>query len=1172
MQPVLNETLAVLGRGAHAASAAMREALRFKTRRGSLIVHDASGRGAMILSAANKMALERRRVIWVDLADRRHPVSLFQPRRSEHLRRIWARVLQHICAASKSGVGHSALEWAAEAAWSLSAEGSVGLGALMRCLSSPEMRRWFLDSRNEPSDLGKLLDSLAWALSFPSVHAVSEGENRGNLLEVFGKPSVVWLESATEHFEPKEHLLVQVLVEAAIEDALLTLASEPDRWMETMKALTVVHLYPAAAVALPPETWVNAHRGLVRHVGVHRYEPDRPLPPQILPWAQRGEFLWVAGPSGQALGKCHGSWLSSTEAERIGQLERGELWLRSNRSGRVMVTRLRDFAADPGMANRLRSRAAHNRKVASIDQVAYAVKLLAAPAGAQRELYASLCEVETLRTGWFRVRESRSRASGVDQVTVSSFEPHAESELATLAGSLMSGQYRCRPLRRIPIAKPDGGTRNLGLACVRDRIVQAAALALLEPIFEPGFSRFSFGFRHGRNAHQAIAVARAMIASGKPWVVIADIRKCFDSIDHGVLLGLLARRIADEEFLALIRHWLTVDVLEFRDLLPTEVGVPQGESISPLLANVYLDPLDRHFERLGVSFVRYADDFLILGESEEAVRGACGRLADFLRDVLHLELKPAKTFWVPVSSGFDFLGFRIADTSITVQPERTRTLLRHLSGLIRGFGAAIDSFDQARELSRINSIVRGWRNYFLLPGDASLATQLKELDAKIDEVASAELPATLRDNPAWLCRERLSAGERGRHHDSDRRASLQPAQPGTGYPGEDYSDEQASDSPEDRGAGPPGARELVGHAQPSNAGSANGASSKLQPFVGATIEDGGRLYILTHGVYVSANNGELVLRKRRQEIYRRPISRISLVYLQGFGISVSVDAQVQLAEHDVPVVLALPLGNPVAIVNPIETSRSSIRRLQAIRRDEPDVIKTGMSMIAAKISNQAAVLKYFAKYRKRTEPAAAVSLAKAAENMQALSESVIGLNTGEANIRGAAMGFEGHAASIYWRQVATLVPGDLGFGGRITLAANDPVNQCLNYIYGVLYGEVWRAVVKAGLDPYFGLVHGSVRDQGSLVFDLIEEFRAPFADRVLLGMLGRGFRPEIGRRGFLRTRSKRQLVRSFTKRWSKAMRYRSRKMAPVDLLTAQANSLVKVFSREGGYHPYRMRW
>ena len=170
------------------------------------------------------------------------------------------------------------------------------------------------------------------------------------------------------------------------------------------------------------------------------------------------------------------------------------------------------------------------------------------------------------------------------------------------------------------------------------------------------------------------------------------------------------------------------------------------------------------------------------------------------------------------------------------------------------------------------------------------------------------------------------------------------------------------------------------------------------------------------------------------------------------------------------------------------------------------------------------------------------------------------------------MGFEGHAASIYWRQVATLVPDDLGFGGRITLAANDPVNQCLNYIYGVLYGEVWRAVVKAGLDPYFGLVHGSVRDQGSLVFDLIEEFRAPFADRVLLGMLGRGFRPEIGRRGFLRTRSKRLLVRSFTKRWSKAMRYRSRKMAPVDLLTAQANSLVKVFSREGGYHPYRMCW
>ena len=221
------------------------------------------------------------------------------------------------------------------------------------------------------------------------------------------------------------------------------------------------------------------------------------------------------------------------------------------------------------------------------------------------------------------------------------------------------------------------------------------------------------------------------------------------------------------------------------------------------------------------------------------------------------------------------------------------------------------------------------------------------------------------------------------------------------------------------------------------------------------------------------------MRKKRIEVFRRPIEKISLVYLQGFGIGISVDAQVQLAEHDVPVVLAPPQGKPVAILNPIETSRSSIRRLQAVRRDEPDVMSAGIRMIAAKMSNQAAVLKYFAKYRKRTDPGTAKSLAESADQILALSASAAGLDLAESNVRGSLMGLEGHAAALYWRQVAKLVPDDFGFGGRITLSTQDPVNQCLNYVYGILYGEVWRAVVRAGPQPYFGLIHGSARDQGT---------------------------------------------------------------------------------------------
>jgi len=1168
--PVLNETLTVLGGGLRAASVALRESLRFKTRKGSLIIQDATGRGAMILSSGNKMALEKRRVIWIDLADRRHPVSLFQIRRSDHLRGIWTRLLRSIRSIAKVNIGDGTIAWGAEVAYALSSDGSVGLGALCRCLSSPESRRWFLTTGNEPADLLKLLEMIAWALAFPAVYAVSEGENRCTVLDSIEDNSVLWLESAVEHFEPTEHLLLEVFVEAALEDALKTMAASGDRWAETMRSLSVVHLYPTTQVALPPEEWVAANLGAVRHVGAHRLDLDRALPDTVLPWVQRSEFLWVVGPIGAAIPGSEDKWLSTAESRRVSELLGGELWVRSNRSGKSTAVRMRDCAVITGVADRLRSHASRKRRQTTTGQVSAAVNSLAKPPGEHRDLFSKLSAVETLRMGWFRVRESKAITGGADGVTIATFNNTAERELAALSAEQRSGQYRCRPLRRIQIPKPDGGVRNLGISCIRDRVVQAACLALLEPIFEPHFSRYSYGFRHGRNAHHAIAMARSIISLGHPWVVIADIRKCFDSIDHDILLGLLAKRIADEELLALIRAWLMVDVVEFRDLIPSEVGVPQGESISPLLANVYLDPLDKHLEWTGAAFVRYADDFVILTESEESAKGAVRGLADFLRDVLRLELKPAKTSYVAASAGFDFLGFRIASDSIVVKEAKVQAFLQYVAEIIKDLAANPDSLGETgANLSRINSIVRGWRNYFLLPGEPRLKAQLRTIDQQIDELAALHLPNTLRDNPAWLCRERLSLNTPGDEARSGPQASARAAQPGPGYP---------EPSPPNAPPGDPPPRTDASGIQASANGSVKDSRSADdreqagEPPVSTEFEDGERLYVLNHGTYVTAQDEDLVLKKRRVEVYRRPINKIGLIYLQGFGIGISVDAEVKLAEHDIPVVLAPPLGKPVAVVNAIETSRASIRRLQAIRREEPDVLTAGMAMIGAKVSNQAAVLKYFGKYRKRTDPKIAASLMDSATQMLALAEDILRLDSREANVRASVMGFEGHAAAIYWRQLAGLVPEDLGFGGRVTLSAQDPVNQCLNYIYGLLYGEVWRAVVRSGLDPYFGLIHGSLRDQGSLVFDLIEEFRAPFGDRVLISMLGRGFRPEIGSRGFLRTRSKRQLVRGFTKRWAKTMHYRSHDLAPVNVLAMQADSLVAVFQREGSYHPYRMRW
>jgi len=192
--------------------------------------------------------------------------------------------------------------------------------------------------------------------------------------------------------------------------------------------------------------------------------------------------------------------------------------------------------------------------------------------------------------------------------------------------------------------------------------------------------------------------------------------------------------------------------------------------------------------------------------------------------------------------------------------------------------------------------------------------------------------------------------------------------------------------------------------------------------------------------------------------------------------------------------------------------------------------------------------------------------------MEDLAKMITELDHKDKDVRAVAMGYEGHAASIYWQNTKKLLPCDFDFVGRITRTAKDIVNQCFNYVYGLLYGEVWRAVVKAGLDPYFGFIHGSQRDSGSLIFDIIEEFRSPFADRIVVGMYGRGFKPEINKSGLLKTTSKKLLDKSFSKRWHKKAKWRSLNLSAAQILEHQAISISKLLTTEGKYFPDRMKW
>ena len=302
-------------------------------------------------------------------------------------------------------------------------------------------------------------------------------------------------------------------------------------------------------------------------------------------------------------------------------------------------------------------------------------------------------------------------SAGADGQTVAHFERSAEAELARLHEQLRAGTYHPQPVRRAWIDKPGSkGKRPLGIPAVRDRIVQGALRHVLEPIFETEFAEPSYGFRPGRGAKDALRRVDTLLKAGHVWVVDADLKSYFDTLPHDRLLALVKTRVADGRVLALVESFLRAGVLEeAKGWQPTERGTPQGGVISPLLANVYLNPLDHQMGQAGYEMVRYADDFVILCHTEAEARAALAAVAAWVAEA-GLTLHPDKTRVVDATQrgGFDFLGYHFEHG---MKWPRAKSLMK-LKDRLRGKTSRLDGRSLAVIVADVNRTLRGWYNYF----------------------------------------------------------------------------------------------------------------------------------------------------------------------------------------------------------------------------------------------------------------------------------------------------------------------------------------------------------------------------------------------------------------------------------------------------------------------------
>ena len=329
-----------------------------------------------------------------------------------------------------------------------------------------------------------------------------------------------------------------------------------------------------------------------------------------------------------------------------------------------------------------------------------------------------------LNTAYLQVKRNKG-AGGVDKMEVESLKDYLVANKDELITSILGGTYRPHPVRRVEIPKDNGQKRQLGIPTVVDRVVQQAIAQILTPLYEPQFSDHSYGFRPKRNAHQALKKCREYITEGYGHAVDLDLEKFFDKVNHSKLIEVLSRTIRDGRVVSLIHKYLNSGVLVGDSYESSEMGVPQGGPLSPLLSNIMLNELDRELERRGCKFVRYADDLVIFCRSKRSAERVMGSIIRFIEDKLFLKVNKEKS-QASSTVKVKFLGYSFYKTKgegrLRIHPKsvaKMKARLKELTSRSNGWG-------NERRKEALRQYIVGWVNYFKLADMQSLLLRIDE--------------------------------------------------------------------------------------------------------------------------------------------------------------------------------------------------------------------------------------------------------------------------------------------------------------------------------------------------------------------------------------------------------------------------------------------------------------
>lgn len=705
---------------------------------------------------------------------------------------------------------------------------------------------------------------------------------------------------------------------------------------------------------------------------------------------------------------------------------------------------------------------------------------------------------------------------GLDDVDFREFEKNFSKNISSIIEHIKTGLYSPEPLKKIEINKANSDKkRPIALSSIKDKLIQRVLYESMNPYFDKTFSTASYAYRPEKSTLKAINRVTEYINQKKLTIVKTDIENYFETIDHDILLSILNKQVKDKSIIRLISLFIQVGGFKVQNYDEHLHGVYQGDILSPLLSNIYLNEMDTYLEKKEISFVRYADDFALFFKGKNRAYKELKELKKFLK-TLKLKLGADKTEVVHIADGFTFLGIEFRGRNREVQEQRVEKSLKKLEDFSKtklGFSGFV---------KELNSYLYGLKNYYLKILTKNSPQYREFQQALINTLA----------HKVFLSKKSKAVTTK-----KEFKILLEQIKFSILFEPENIKDELSHII-------------AIGYEKYLADKSYKDTSSKLakkKNKYAKKFANDSTLHIAMEGMMLGVSKNKFVLKKYGKVQNSFPINKITRIVFEGKGFSLSTNVIKKCADNAITIDFINRDATSYASLITYKSSMTQILSRQAKILNTPLHLDLAKAFIRGKAKNQLNYIKYLNKYHKLLQKhisSIEVSIVK--------SKSVTSVNE--------LMGYEGSISATYWDALKLIL--EVPFPKRITYRAKDIVNSSLNYGYAFLYGKIQHSLVHAGLTLNISFLHSLDEKKPTLTFDMIEEFRSFIVDRTIISMLNKEEPIKLGKDGLLTLASRKLIAKNIKEKLGSYTMWKKESKKIENIIQTQAFNLAKVVKGE----------